>query len=217
MKSKAFNKFYDLSHNLLYPHVINNAFFKDLKKRLNIFVSQEKRATLIKQKIEYIFLNFDINGYEIIVDDKIDKIRISKNKKVYFPYKNEEINFFDAIFAISEIITKDFLNKSKKYDSEFASVYFNTLKKVYKIEDNLIEEFYEIIKIKKIQISIIYDNFVNMHAWEEIIKKHNFKLTDAKEDKENPEILRYTFENDEYEIIVCYLKNKKVKAFEIKK
>jgi len=114
MKSKAFNKFYDLSHNLLYPHVINNAFFKDLKKRLNIFVSQEKRATLIKQKIEYIFLNFDINGYEIVIDDKIDKIRISKNKKVYFPYKNQEINFFDAIFVISEIITKDFLNKSKK-------------------------------------------------------------------------------------------------------
>lgn len=217
MKSKAFNLFYDLSHSLLLSKVENTNYYKDLKKRLGIFTSQEKRAMLIKQKIDYIFLNFDIAGYEVIVEEKINKIRLSKDKKVYFPYEKEEINFFDAIFMAAEIITSDFLNKKKNYDSEFASIYFMILKKVYKIDNEIIDEFYIRSGIKKKSVNVIYDNFVNLHAWSEIVSKHNFKVSDGVEDNSNSDFKRYIFNNNEYEIIVCYLKHKKIKAFELVK
>jgi hypothetical protein len=217
MKSKAFNLFYDLSHSLLLPEVQKTNYYKDLKKRLGIFVSQEKREMLIKQKIDYIFLNFDITGYEVIVEEKINKIKLSKDKMACFPYKNEDINFFDAVFLAAEIITSDFLDKKKNYTSEFASIYFMILRKVYKIDESIIDNFYVMSKIPKKFVNIIYDDFVNLTAWSEIVKKHNFKVTDGVEDNTNSDFKRYVFNNSEYEIIVCYLKHKKIKAFELLK
>lgn len=217
MKSKSFNLFYNLSHSILYPEVVKSGYFKDLTKRLGIFISKEKRMILINQKIDYMFLNFDIIHYEIIIDEKINKIRLSKNKKIYFPYKNAEVNFFDAIFVLAEIITADLLSKPKNYSSEFASIYFMILKKVYKIDQSIIDNFYYHSKILKKDINLIYDDFVNIKAWKEIVKKHDFKLTDGVEDKLNKEFKRYIFNNNECEIIVCYFPHKKVKAFEILK
>lgn len=215
MKSKAFHLFNNLSYSLFFNEVTKSDYYMHLNKRLNIFSSVEKRSLLIKQKIEYILLNFDVNEYEIIIDYKIDKIKITKNKKIYIPYKNNESNFFYIIFNLTEVIMKDFLNKKPEYKSYFASIYLYLLKKVYKIENNLILKFCNELNVKNDLVSIIYDGFIEKEAWEKIRIKNYFKLEDGIYDENEKFISRNLFNNNFLELIICKFPHKKIKVFEI--
>lgn len=213
MKSKAFHSFKKLSDSLLFNQVIKTPYYIDLKKRLNIFTSEEKRSLLIKQKIDYIFLNFDINYYEVIIDYKINTIKITNKNKIYIPFKNQDKNFFDIIFSLSEIIVKDCLNKKNNYGNEFSSIYFNILKKVYKVNDDLIVDFYKKLKIEGDKTSIIYEGFKEKDAFDKIKNKHN--LTFNRKILDCDFINKTILENDVIEIIICKFRHNKIKVFEI--
>lgn len=215
MKSKAFHLFNNLSYSLFFNEVTKSDYYMDLNKRLNIFSSVEKRSLLIKQKIEYILLNFDVNDYEIIIDYKIDIIKITKNKKIYIPYKNNESNFFYIIFNLTEIIMKDFLNKKPEYKNNFSSIYLYLLKKIYKIENNLILNFCNELNVKNDSLSIIYDGFIEKEAWEKIRIKNDFKLEDGIYDENEKFISRTLFNNNFLELVICKFPHKKIKVFEV--
>lgn len=215
MKSKAFHLFNNLSYSLFFNEVTKSDYYMDLNKRLNIFSSVEKRSLLIKQKIEYILLNFDVNDYEIIIDYKIDIIKITKNKKIYIPYKNNESNFFYIIFNLTEIIMKDFLNQKPEYKNNFSSIYLYLLKKIYKIENNLILNFCNELNVKNDSLSIIYDGFIEKEAWEKIRIKNDFKLEDGIYDENEKFISRTLFNNNFLELVICKFPHKKIKVFEV--
>jgi len=213
MKSKLFNSFYEKSHSMLYPLVKRSDYFLHLEKRLNIFHSPEKRELLIYQKLEYIFKNFDIDFITIILDHSIKKPKYTKNREVVFPSKNEEINFFDIAFIISEIILVEFLSKNKTHKNLFASIYKYALTKIYKIEAIAIDKLFAEIGIEKTDsFYFIYDSFVNKDAWTLLAKNYHINAVDMKKKKSNL-MLKYFFKKDKESITVCVLNNKKIKVF----
>lgn len=58
---------------------------------------------------------------------------------------------------------------------------------------------------------MIYDSYINKDAWTLIYERYNFRLNDMNKE-ETDLMVKYFFEKDSEKVIVCALKNKKVKA-----
>lgn len=213
MKSKQFNAFYESSYDELYPLVQQTEYFTHLLGRLNIFTTPAKRHLLVKQKIEYILKNFDMGFITVIVDEKVKTPKYTKNKEMVFPAFNEEKNFFDVVYLISEVIMVEFIGMKKTYDKTFASIYKDVLGKIYKIEAAPIIKMFESLGVTEINAyEMIYDSYINKDAWTLIYDRYNFRLNDMNKE-ETDLMVKYFFEKDNEKVIVCALKNKKVKAF----
>lgn len=212
MKSKQFNAFYESSYDELYPLVQQTEYFTHLLGRLNIFTTPAKRHLLVKQKIEYILKNFDMGFITVIVDEKVKTPKYTKNKEMVFPAFNEEKNFFDVVYLISEVIMVEFIGMKKTYDKTFASIYKDVLGKIYKIEATPIIKMFESLGVTEINAyEMIYDSYINKDAWTLIYDRYNFRLNDMNKE-ETDLMVKYFFEKDNEKVIVCALKNKKVKA-----
>jgi hypothetical protein len=212
MKSKLFNAFYESSYNELYPIVQQTEYFNHLVSRLNIFTTPAKRHLLVQQKIEYILKNFDMDFVKVIIDDKAKSPNYTKNKEMIFPAHNEEKNWFDVVYLISEVIMIDFIGIKKSYDKLFASIYKDVLSKVYKIEAHNITAMFEKIGVAdSLSYEMIYDSYINKDAWTLIYDRYAIILNDMKKE-ENDIMVKYFFEKDAENITVCTLRNKKVKV-----
>lgn len=217
MKSKSFDTFYDRIHSELYSHAKNSVFFQKLMKKLNIFITPEKRTSLIQDKIEYIFSNMGLPYVKIKIDEVAKYPKYTKNKEAVFPESNEEKNFFDTVFIISEIILTDILGRSKTYESEFAAIYKYAVSKVFRLEEDLINKVFQKNGITlENSIKVIYDDFSSKDVWKIIHDSYGFKLNDMKSRK-NKNFQKYTFENNSIEIVVYILENNRIKAFEFLK
>ena len=215
MKSKQFNAFYESSYNELYPIVKQTDYFSHLLNRLNIFTTPEKRHLLVKQKIEYILKNFDMHFVNVIIDEKAKTPKYTKNKEMVFPAHYEEKNWFDLMYLISEVIMIEFIGMKKSYTDVFASIYQDVIGRVYKIPKNLVKNMFNKLGVQHIaSYEMIYDSYINKDAWTLIYNEYKFRLHDM--NKEQNEIMvKYFFQKEDEKVIVCTLKNKKVKAFVI--
>ncbi len=212
MKSKQFNAFYESSYDELYPLVQKTEYFIHLVSRLNIFTTPAKRHLLVKQKLEYILKNFDMGFITVIIDEKAKSPKYTKNKEMIFPAVNEEKNFFDVAYLISEVIMVDFIGVKKTYDKTFASIYKDILGRIYKIGHEPIVKMFENLGVVDLNAyEMIYDSYINKDAWTLIYERYNFRLNDMNKE-ETDLMVKYFFEKDSEKVIVCALKNKKVKA-----
>lgn len=213
MKSKQFNAFYESSYDELYPLVKQTDYFRHLLHRLNIFTTPDKRHLLVKQKIEYILKNFDMHFVNVIIDEKAKTPKYTKNKEMVFPAHHEEKNWFDLMYLISEVIMIEFIGMKKTYTDVFASIYQDVIGRVYKIPKNIVKNMFSKLGIQHItSYQMIYDSYINKDAWTMIYNEYKFRLHDM--NKEQNEIMvKYFFQKEDEKVIVCTLKNKKVKAF----
>lgn len=213
MKSKQFNAFYESSYDELYPLVQQTDYFKHLLSRLNIFTTPEKRHLLVKQKIEYILKNFDMHFVNVIIDEKAKTPKYTKNKEMVFPASFEEKNWFDLMYLISEVIMLEFIGIKKSYTDVFASIYQDVIGRVYKIPKSVVKNMFSKLGVQHITAyQMIYDSYINKDAWTLIYNEYKFRLHDM--NKEQNEIMvKYFFQKEDEKVIVCTLKNKKVKAF----
>lgn len=212
MKSKQFNAFYERSYDDLYPLIQKTEYFNHLVSRLNIFTTPAKRHLLVKQKIEYILKNFDMGFIRVIVDEKAKTPKYTKHKEMIFPANHEEKNFFDVVYLISEVIMVEFIGMKKSYDKTFASIYKDVLSRIYKIESQPIIDMFSHLGITDLSAyEMIYDSYINKDAWTLIYEKYNFRLNDMSKE-ETDLMVKYFFEKDNEKVVVCTLKNKKVKA-----
>lgn len=212
MKSKQFNEFYESSYDELYPLVQKTDYFTHLVSRLNIFTTPAKRHLLVKQKIEYILKNFDMGFISVVIDEKAKVPKYTKNKQMIFPANNEEKNFFDVVYLISEVIMVEFIGIKKTYDKIFASIYKDIMGRIYKIEPEIIIKMFKSLGINEVNAyEMIYDSYINKDAWTLIYDRYNFRLNDMNKE-ENDLMVKYFFEKDNEKVIVCTLKNKKVKV-----
>ena len=213
MKSKQFNEFYERSYDELYPLVQKTDYFTHLVSRLNIFTTPTKRHLLVKQKIEYILKNFDMGFISVVIDEKAKVPKYTKNKQMIFPAGNEEKNFFDVVYLISEVIMVEFIGMKKTYDKTFASIYKDILSRIYKLDPTPIIKMFESLGVTEINAyEMIYDSYINKDAWTLIYDRYNFRLNDMNKE-ETDLMVKYFFEKNNEKVIVCTLKNKKVKAF----
>lgn len=210
MKSKLFNQFYSNSHTLLLPIVQKSYFYNHLVERLNIFTTPAKREILIKQKLYYIFNNFDLGNIPIVLDEKLKTPKYTKDGVAMFPLKNEAINFFDAVYLITEIMLIDLANKKKKYDDLFASMYIKNIERVFKVD---YQEYDKIFPEMRLNVfDIIYNDFINREAWNILYKKFKININDM-EYKSIDLGEQYKFEFKNFEILVNVLLNKRIKIF----
>lgn len=212
MKSKQFNAFYERSYDELYPLVQQTDYFTHLLSRLNIFTTPAKRHLLVQQKLEYILKNFDMGFIHVIVDEKAKTPKYTKNKEMIFPAHQEGKNFFDIVYLISEVIMVEFIGMKKTYDKTFASIYKDVLAKIYKIEFEPVITMFNHLGVADLNAyEMIYDSYINKDAWTLIYEKYNFRLNDMTKE-ETDLMVKYFFEKNNEKIVVCALKNKKVKA-----
>lgn len=210
MKSKLFNQFYSNSHEILLPIVKKSYFYNHLLDRLNIFTTPSKRELLIKQKLYYIFNNFDLGNIPIVLDEKLKIPKYTKDGVAMFPLKNEEINFFDSIYIITEIMLIDLVNKKKKYDDLFASMYVKNIERVFKINYN---EYNAVFPEMRLNVfDMIYNDFINREAWNILYEKFKININDM-EYKSIDLGDQYKFEFKNFEILVNVLLNKRIKIF----
>lgn len=212
MKSKLFNAFYAQSYDELYPLVQQTEYFTHLLKRLNIFTTPSKRHLLVQQKIEYILKNFDMGFITVVIDEKAKIPKYTKNKEMIFPAGNEEKNWFDVIYLISEVIMVDFIGMKKTYDKTFASIYKDVLSRVFKIDPSTTITMFNNIGVVDVgAYEMIYDCYINKDAWTLIYEKYQFRLNDMNKE-ETDLMVKYFFEKENEKVTVCSLKNKKIKV-----
>lgn len=211
MKSKLFKQFYDKSYEHLYPVIKQSNYFQHLTNRLNIFTTESKRTQLVQQKIDYIFQNFDLGNIPILMDEKAKYPKYTKDGVAVFPSYNEERNFFDCIYLITEIMMVEFLNKKKSYDDLFASVYIKNVERVFKIHFDF-KIIFPNMNLNKFEQH--YDDFINREAWSTVYKKFNININDMKCNQQDLSE-QFIFEENDFNIIVNVLLNKKIKVFSI--